>query len=113
MANIVITLPRTENREEKKYTLEFTRRTIIQMEEDGIIKSLGKGVKQEVLDNLVRYACLKNHPNMTKEEAMEIIDSIGLEDLKGFVEALSTLLEKSINALNEAGKEGNARWEVH
>lgn len=113
MANIVITLPRTENREEKKYTLEFTRRTIIKMEQDGVIKSLGKQVNQEALDNLVYYACLKHQPKMTMEEAMEIIDSIALNDLQGFVGALEQLLEKSIDALETAGKEGNAHWEVH
>ena len=111
MANIVITLPR--NGEEKTYTLEFTRRTIIKMEEEGIISSLQKGGKQETIDKLVYYACLKNHHEITKQEAEEMVDSIPLKQLGDFVKDIADLLEKSINALEEAGKEGNAHWEVH
>lgn len=111
MANIVITLPR--NGEEKTYTLEFTRRTIIKMEEEGIISSLSKGGKQETLDKLVYYACLRNHPDITIKEAEDIVDNIPLNKYGDFVKDLADLLERSINALEETGKEGNAHWEAH
>lgn len=113
MANIVITLPRKENREEKTYKLEFNRRTIIKMEEDGILEKLNKGAKQETLDCLIYYACLKNHPQITKEEAMEIIDSVSMKDYPKFVEAIMGLIEASINAIENGDNEGNAHWEAH
>lgn len=113
MANIVITLPRNENREEKTYKLEFNRRTIVKMEEDGIIEKMKKGVGQEVIDSVVYYACLKNHPQITKEEAMEIVDSISLKDLPNFADAIGELISKSLDALENGGNEGNAHWEVH
>lgn len=111
MANIVIKVPHGE--EEKTYTLEFTRRTIIKMEDEGIIKELSKGAKQETIDTLVYYACLKNQPSITKEEVMGIVDSISMKDLPNFVQALATLLEKSVNALEQPSEQGNAHWEVN
>lgn len=111
MANIVIKVPHGE--EEKTYTLEFTRRTIIRMEDEGILKELAKGAKQETIDTLVYYACLKNHKDITKEEVMDIVDSIAIKELPDFVKALGELLEKSINALEQASERGNAHWEVN
>ena len=111
MANIVITVP--SGNEEKKYTLEFTRRVIIKMEEEGLIGRLQKGAKQDILDDLVYYACLKNHSEITKEEAREIVDSVAFAELGNFIQAVAGLLEKSISALESAGKEGNAHWEVN
>ena len=111
MANIVITLP--ENKGKKRYTLEFTRRTILKMEEQGVLSNLKNGAKQEVLDDIVYYACLKNHPTITKEEAQEIVDSVSLQELGNFIQAVADLLDKSINALENSGKEGNAHWEVN
>ena len=111
MANIVIKVPHGE--EEKSYTLEFTRRTIMKMEDEGIIKELSKGASPETIDALVYYACLKNQPNITKEEVMGIVDKISLKDLADFVKALASLLEKSINALEQPSEQGNAHWEVN
>jgi len=112
MANIVLKVPQAEGNE-KEYKFEFTRRTIIRMEEDGIIKAFQKGAKQDSIDKLVYYACLKNHPKITLEEAQEIVDSVAMKDLGDFIQALIGLLEKSINALENAGNEGNAHWEVN
>lgn len=111
MANIVITIP--QNGGEKKYTLEFTRRIILKMEEEKVIDSLKKGASQESFDKLVYYACLKNQPNITLEEAQAIVDSVALSELGKFIDAIAKLLNSSIDALEKEGKEGNAHWEVN
>ena len=108
MANIVITIPQAGG--EKKYVLEFNRRVIIKMEEEGIIKKMEKSAKQETIDSLVYYACVKNQPDITKKEVEEIVDNIPLEKLGDFVQAIGELLNKSIDALE---KQGNAHWEAH
>ena len=115
MANIVITVP-TESGD-KKYTLEFNRRTIIKMEAHGFISQLAKNLDLDQIYELVHYACLKNHPEITNKEVEDIVDTIPLEsedgyDLKNFVEALAKLIEQSLNALKD-DKRGNARWEVN
>jgi len=108
MANIVMTIP-TESGE-KKYTLEFNRRTIIRMEEEGVIEKLQKGAKQEAIDKLVYYACLKNHPSISMEEVQGIVDSVKMSELGNFIQAIGDLLNKSIDALES---KGNAHWEVN
>lgn len=103
MANIEITI------EEKKYILEFNRRTIIRMEEEGLLEQLQKGAKLEAIDKVVYYACLKNQPNISMEEVKSIVDSVSLNELGNFVQAVGELLNKSIDALEN---KGNAHWEV-
>ena len=112
MANIVMHIPQNEG-EEKTYILEFNRRIILKMEANGIIEKLQGNIEMESVDELVYYACLKNQPNITKEEVRNIVDSVSLAQFKDFIEAIAKLLEKSISALEETEKSGNAHWEVN
>ncbi|MBO4541899.1 MAG: hypothetical protein J5725_01825 [Bacteroidales bacterium] len=95
---------------DKTYTLEFNRKTLLKASDtqDKMSASETASERYEILTELVYDALLKNHPDITLEEAGKIFDSI--DDLEGFVKALLTVMEDSVNALKEI--KGNARWEV-
>lgn len=97
---------------EKTYVLEFTRRTLL----------LASDVQKEIKDDnsvyenyqtickIAHISFLKNYPNITQEEVNDIVD--GIDDIEGFVKALTEILEGSVNTLNTE-KKGNSHWEVN
>lgn len=110
MASIVIEVPALN----KTYTLEFSRRVILKMEKEKFLERINtKDV--DVVYDFVRYALLKNHPDITEHEVETLVDSVPLESKEGhglndLLDAMSKILESSLSSLQE--KSGNAKWEV-
>lgn len=96
MGRIVITL------DNKTYTLEFSRRTIL------LANDLKSENDYDKIIGLVKCGLLKNHPDITNEEVENIVDGIG--DLDKFLTKLSEVMKESIDAL--AQSKGNVHWEV-
>lgn len=112
----------------KTYTLEFSRRIILQMEEDGALADLQNDIKvvkktnkngenvnttelARPLKNMVRfvrYAFRKNHSDVTDKEIDDIIDDI--PDLVAFFNAVMEIFSSCANALNSNTNSGNVSW---
>lgn len=93
---------------ENKYTLEYSKQSIMQMEKSGF--SLDKMAESPVLMITMLYqgAFIKNHRN-TKAETMDKIYN-SLKEKDRFVEKLIEMYSEQSDALVE---EGNAEWEAN
>lgn len=96
---------------EKTYTLEFNRRTLLKcvdlQKEQASAKTMSE--QYSLFSQIVKLALEKNHPEISEDELETIIDSIGLDNLKEFGKALNQIIESSVNTL---GNKGNAQWVV-
>lgn len=88
-----------------KYKLEFTKKSIIRMENAGFtLEDIEKApVKQITL--LVQGAFMANHPHVKEETIEKIYDS--LKDKNKFLEKLAEMYNEHAEKLVE---EGNADW---
>lgn len=88
-----------------KYTLRFTKRSIIRLEDAGFsIEDFDKAPVKSI-SLLVRGAFLANYPNIKDD----VVDSIyaSLKDKNGFLEKLAEMYAEHAEKLVE---EGNADW---
>lgn len=92
----------------KKYTLEFSKNTIMHMERQGfnLDEIDSKPVLQTTL--LIYGAFLKNHSNLKQEKIDEIYSS--LKNKEAF---LKKLVEMYVEQGDELVDEGNADWEAN
>ena len=65
------------NYDGKEYILEYSRETVAKAESDGFLFAQVDEYPLTGVSNLFYYAFLKNHPDMTKEEADKILESLG------------------------------------
>lgn len=98
---------------DKTYTLEYTRKTVAQMERGGFRIDEVMAKPMTSLPTLFAGAFLAHHPGVPRST----IDSIytRLPNKEGLIDALSMLYNEPINALldgPEEGTEGNATWEM-
>lgn len=97
--------------EGKEYCLEYTRKTVKQMEDRGFTLSRFIDAPMTVLPDLFAGAFLANH----KYEKREVIDKIfsKMLDKQVLIETLTQMYNEPINALMEdEGDEGNGiAWE--
>lgn len=91
-----------------KYTLEYSKNTIVSMEKAGF--SIDKITEQPVLMTtlLVQGAFAKNHPRV-KTETIEKI----YQNIKGKEAFLSKLLEMFVEQTDTLADEGEAEWEAN
>ena len=91
-----------------KYTLEYSKNTILSMEKAGF--SLDKYEEQPVLMTtlLVQGAFAKNHPR-TKNETIEKI----YKNIKGKEAFLTKLVEMFVEQTDTLADEGEAEWEAN
>lgn len=89
------------------YTLEFTRRSIKQMEDNGFIVTEVEKKPMMILD-IFRGAFIAHHPRVSREKIDEIYDQIG--NKRALVERLVEMYTEPINALLSDSTEGNAIW---
>lgn len=99
--------------EGKSYTLEFTRRTVAEMEKKGFVASDVETRPMTILPQLFRGAFLAHHRS-EKEETMNAIykHMTNKEELIGklaemYNEPIMSLLEEP-----EEGDKGNVTWET-
>ncbi len=97
--------------DDKNYTLEFTRRTVRDLENSGfnIYEASSKPVSST--ETLFRGAFLAHHKNMKVEEADRIW--AGIEDKAGLFEVLTDMYIAAVEATMEEPKESTkkALWE--
>ena len=95
------------------YILEFNRRAILKMEEDGLIGTKGEQLQKEhpleFAYNFIRYAFYKNHRDLSDKEIDEIVDNI--DNLAEFIKALTEILQNSISVIQGKAEGKNAKWE--
>lgn len=91
-----------------KYTLEYSKNTILAMEKTGF--SLDKFEEQPVLMTtlLVQGAFAKNHARIKNETVEKIYSS--LKNKEGF---LKKLIEMYVEQTDALADEGNSDWEAN
>lgn len=92
------------------YTLEFTRRSIEQMEKQGFIITEVETKPMTTFPVLFAGAFLAHHPKMRRSQCDEIYAAIkGKDDLLG---CLAEMYSEPLEALmaEPEGDEGNASW---
>ena len=97
----------------RKYTLEFNRKTVSQMERSGFRVDELMAKPMTSLPQLFAGAFLVNHPTLDRSTINKIYEK--LPNKEGLIEALSTMYNEPINALLDEpveGAEGNASWEL-
>lgn len=104
--NIVLTY------EDKKYTLEFNRKTIRAMERQGFVLENMDSMPVNMIVMLYVNAFKMHHPNIDENLVDKIYASI--PNKKEFIDKLTELYTEPILALVEEPEEneGNAMWEA-
>ena len=104
--NIVLTY------EDKKYTLEFNRKTIRAMERQGFVASKLEDMPMSMIMHLFSGAFMMHHRNITENEVDKIYESI--RNKEDFLAKLSEMYSDPIVALMDEPEEdeGNAEWEA-
>lgn len=88
------------------YCLEYTKRTVKQMEDRGFVPAKIIEAPMTYLPELFAGAFLANHRFVKKELIDEIFSAMG--DKRQLVNALIEMYNEPINALTEDADEGNA-----
>lgn len=93
----------------EKFTLEFTRRSVKNMEDSGFIASEVKDRPMMLLD-LFAGAFMANHKNVKRQKIEQIYDSCKNKD--ALLEKLVEMYNEPIAALMDDPEddEGNATW---
>jgi len=91
------------------YTLEFTRKTVKQMEDRGFVAARFAEAPMTILPDLFAGAFLANHKFAKRETVDKIFDL--MTDKQMLVDTLSKMYNEPLAALMEDGDEGNGiRW---
>ena len=98
--------------EDKKYTLEFNRKTIRAMERQGFVASKLEDMPMSMIMHLFSGAFMMHHRNITESEVDKIYESI--RNKEDFLAKLSEMYSYPIVALMDEPEEdeGNAEWEA-
>lgn len=97
----------------RKYILEFTRKTVAQMERSGFRVDELMAKPMISLPQLFAGAFLSKHPTVDRGTINKIYAK--LPNKEALIEALSTMYNEPINALLDEpaeGDVGNASWEL-
>ena len=98
--------------EGKEYTLEYSRRTVQMMEENGFRADEVGAMPATMIEMLVEGAFLMHHRTLPTSMADEIYYK-GVYDKEDFISALSEMFAEPMNALladPEGEKPKNAGW---
>lgn len=93
-----------------EYTLEYTRKTIVQMEKEGFNVADLETKVMTTIPMLYEGAFKCHHPRITQEKLDEIYDSI--ENKDEFLGALAEMCAEPYEKLmaEPKGKKGNTKW---
>lgn len=94
----------------KPYTLEFTKRTVRQMEQNGFIASKIDDMPRTMIPMLFNGAFLANHPFMKDSLKEEIYEA--MENKADLISVLGEMYNEPIEALVAEPEEGakNVKW---
>ena len=98
---------------DKTYTLEFTRRTVQEMERKGFVASDAETKPMSTLPTLFEGAFLAHHRFEKKEIIAEILDNI--TDRENLIGKLAEMYAEPIMQFLEEPEEtlGNVRWSAN
>ena len=93
---------------DKEYTLEFTRRTVTEMEKKGFIAAEVETKPMSTLPALFEGAFLAHH----RFEKQSVIDEIysKMKDKMALIERLAEMYNEPIKAMLDEPEEGNVEW---
>lgn len=95
-----------------EYTLEYTRRTVTEMEKKGFVISAVSEKPMSTLPELFAGAFLAHHRGIKRETVDKIFEDI--PDKEEFVGKLAEMYVEPLEALMEEPKqEGNASWKAN
>ena len=104
---------------DKEYTLEFSRTTAAQIEEQGFVLDQVATKPVKMIPLLVYGAFLKHNRGIKRSLVDEIYENLinkaGDEETQGFIAVLAEMYAETVQSLtdNKAGDEGNkAVWTV-
>ena len=93
----------------KKYTLEYSRKSVLDMEDSGFSISSDLGEKPlSSLLTLFHGAFAMHHPNLSSKTIDEIFEHLGSKD--GLMEALVDMYSDPIEQLMGDPAEGKVEW---
>lgn len=98
---------------DKPYTLEFTRKAVKTMEQQGFSADMIEQKPISVSFQLFAGAFQAHHPQIKKETLEAIFEQIG--DMKKLVIALSDMYAETFTSLSgdeDGENEGNVKWEI-
>lgn len=95
---------------DEDYTLEFTRRTVRQMEENGFVAKDLENKPVSIVPTLFAGAFRAHHPFIKTQLVNEILDQF--PDKYKLVETLAEMYAEPIEAMMADPKEGNLVWTV-
>ena len=99
------------NHEGKKYTLEYNRNSIRQMERQGFRINDSEGMPMSTVTAMFNGAFIMHHRNIDPKTLDAIYDSINNKE--DFLGKLSEMYSEPMIALvDEPEDEGNATWEA-
>lgn len=93
---------------DKEYTLEFTRRTVTEMEKKGFIAAEVETKPMSTLPALFEGAFLAHH-RFEKQSVIEEIYS-KMKDKMSLIERLAEMYNEPIKAMLDEPEEGNLEW---
>lgn len=96
------------NFEDKNYILEFDRAGVKRLEQNGFDINEVMNKPATMLPKLYKGAFAKNHPDVSEEKAVEIINNV--PNKEEFIVALVELYTEPLNALMSNTDKGNASW---
>lgn len=97
---------------DQEYTLEYSRRTVKMMEENGFRVDEFDAMPTTMIERLVEGAFLMHHRTLPQTTIDEIYYK-GVYDKEGFIAALSEMFAEPMNALladPDGDKPKNAGW---
>ena len=95
----------------KKYALEYTRRTVKQIERMGFDFTQLSSKPVTMMPLLFYGAFLKNHPKVKTDKAEAILAD--MENKDGLIAELGNMYADTLNSLiGDDGTEKNGKWEV-
>ena len=90
------------------YTLEYTRRTIKQMETEGFVARKMEDMPMTLLPDLFAGAFKAHHRKVKRELIDEIYAS--MSDKEKLIGALSEMYTEPLESLMDEPEEGNVEW---
>ena len=101
----------TLNYDEKDYTLEYNRQSVLMMESQGFVLEQLSIKPVTMIPMMFQGAFIKNHRGMKRALIDEIYDEVA--DKSGLLNALMEMYAETLSTLtDEKEVEGNAIWAV-
>ena len=97
---------------DKKYTLEFNRAVVLQMDKEKFDIQAANEHPVSTMADLFLGAFIKNHPNISKDEKLNVLSNI--DDKEGLFKELANMYAEPLESLFGKSKNSkNLPWHVN